>query len=455
MQVSVSIFLRDRRLAAVVSGCHSAPDCIVVKGIIKVTAIPSEADAARAIRRSARRGWAVVAGAFAVMFVTFGAAYSYSAFFASLQQAFAASRGDIALSFSIAVPLYYLVGAISGPLADRFGSRAMCLIGVAAAGAGLMLAATATALWQVYVGFGLGLGLGIGFSFVPSIAAVQRWYVRRRGFASGIALSGIGFGTLVMPPVAAGLVAWMDWRSAWAVLGLAILIVGGAAALCIDNAPERHGALPDGGVIGLGTATSTGLAAGLSLREAVTSRTFMLLYLSLVVIWIGASIPFVHLVPYAEDIGLSHGTAVTIFGLVGIGSIAGRFLLGRAADRIGLRLLLSAVFGGIALMQLWWLASTSAWQLATFAFIFGICYGGFVALYPAITVDYFGGRHAGGIIGVLYTGGAAGSFLGPKLAGDAFDRFGSYSIPIAIGAACALLAVLFIFAAPEPPKPTE
>ena len=421
-----------------------------------MTAVLSEADAARAVRRSAQRGSAVVAGAFAVMFVMFGVVYSYSAFFASLQQAFAASRGDIALSFSIAVPLYYLVGAISGPLADRFGSRAMCLLGVAAGGAGLMFAATATALWQVYVGFGLGLGFGIGFAFVPSVAAVQRWYVRRRGFASGIALSGIGFGTLVMPPLAAGLIAWTDWRSAWAVLGLTIIIVGGAASLCIDNAPERHGALPDGGIIGLGAAMDTGPAAGVSVREAITSRTFVLLYLSLVVIWIGASIPFVHLVPYAEDSGLSHGTAVSIFGLVGIGSIAGRFLLGRAADRISLRSLLSAVFAGIALMQLWWLAATSAWQLAAFAFIFGTCYGGFVALYPALTVDYFGGRNAGGIIGVLYTGGAAGSFLGPKLAGDAFDRFGSYTIPIAIGAACAMLAVIFVIAAPEPaPKLTK
>jgi MFS family permease len=410
----------------------------------------SEATAMRAARASTRRGWAVVAGAFAVMFVTFGAAYSFSAFFASLQQAFAASRGDIAFSFSIAVPLYYLIGAISGPLADRFGSRATCLFGVAVAGSGLMFAATATALWQVYVGFGLGLGLGIGFSFVPSIAAVQRWHVRRRGFASGIAVSGIGFGTLVMPPIAAWLIDSIGWRSAWSILGLSIICIGGAAALFIDNAPERHGALPDGSVIGTGTTIHAGPAAGHSLGQAITSRAFVLLYLSLVVIWIGASIPFVHLVPYAEDHGLSHGTAVTIFALVGIGSIAGRFLLGGIADRIGLRSLLAAVFAGVALMQFWWLVATSAWQLAVFAFIFGVCYGGFVALYPALTVDYFGGRNASGIIGVLYTGGAAGSFLGPKLAGDAFDLFGSYTVPIAVGAACALLAVVFVIAAPEP-----
>src|SRR4051794_4781061 len=410
----------------------------------------SEATATRAVRASTRRGWAVVAGAFAMMFVTFGAAYSFSAFFASLQQTFAASRGDIAFSFSIAVPLYYLIGAISGPLADRFGARKTCLFGVAIAGAGLIFAASATALWQVHVGFGLGLGLGIGFSFVPAIAAVQRWHLRRRGFASGIAVSGIGFGTLVMPPIAAWLIEQTGWRGAWSLLGLSIIGIGGMAALLIDNAPERHGALPDGGVIGIGANVHAVPVAGCSLREAVTSRAFMLLYLSLVVIWIGASIPFVHLVPYAEDQGLSHGTAVKIFALVGIGSIAGRFLLGGIADSIGLRSLLVVIFAGVAVTQLWWLIATNAWQLAIFAFVFGVCYGGFVALYPALTVDYFGGRNASSIIGVLYTGGAAGSFLGPKLAGDAFDWFGAYTIPIAVGAVCALLAVAFVIAAPEP-----
>jgi MFS family permease len=108
------------------------------------------------------------------------------------------------------------------------------------------------------------------------------------------------------------------------------------------------------------------------------------------------------------------------------------------------------VFAGVALTQLWWLAAAAAWQVAIFAFVFGICYGGFVALYPALTVAYFGNRNLSGIMGALYTGGAAGSFLGPKLAGDAFDAFGSYTIPIAIGAACAVLAVVLVIAAPEP-----
>jgi MFS family permease len=412
----------------------------------------SDADAAHAIRRSARRGWTVVASAFVIMFVMFGAAYSFTAFFASLQQAFAASRGDVSLAFSIAVPLFYLIGAVSGPLADRFGARATCLFGIAIGGSGLIFAATAAALWQVYVGFGLGLGLGIGFSFVPSIAAVQRWFVIRRGFASGLAVSGIGFGTLIMPLLAAELIAWTDWRGAWIVFGLLILFVGGAAAFFSDNSPERHGALPDGGVIGFGARAGAGAAEGASLGEAVTSRAFILLYLSLVAIWIGASVPFAHLVPYAEDHGLSHGAAVAIFGFVGIGSIAGRFAFGGAADRFSRRRLLAATFAGIALMQVWLLAATTAWQLSVFALVFGACYGGFVALYPALAVDYFGRRNASGIIGVLYTGGAVGSFLGPLLAGNAFDIFGSYTIPIAVGAACAALATAFAITAPEPPS---
>ena len=127
-------------------------------------------------------------------------------------------------------------------------------------------------------------------------------------------MSGIGCGTLIMPLVAAELIDRIGWRGAWIVLALAVALVGGAAALFVDNSPERHGALPDGGVVSFNARLALGPVEGVSLREAVTSRAFIALYLSLVSIWIGASIPFVHLVPYAEDHGLSHGTAVAMTG---------------------------------------------------------------------------------------------------------------------------------------------
>src|SRR6266851_4942672 len=331
----------------------------------------SQAGVAHAMRRSARRGWMVVASAFVILFVTLGTAYSFTAFFAPLQKTFGASRGDISLIFSINIPIVYLLGGISGPLADRFGARATCLIGVVVGGCGLIFAASATALWQVYLGFGLCLGVGTGFAFVPSVGAVQGWFVTRRGLASGVAVSGIGFGTLLMPLLATPLIALMDWRGAWLIFGLLILVAGGAASFFISNTPEKYGALLDGGVIGLGAKPNAGPAAGLSLREAVTSRPFVLFYLALLVTWGGVSIQFVHLVPYAEDHGLSHAAAVTIFSFVGIGSIAGRFMLGSAADRIGRRSLMAAAFAGMALMPAWLLFATAAWQISIFAFVFG------------------------------------------------------------------------------------
>ena len=126
-------------------------------------------------------GWFVVAAAFAVTFVGFGCTYSFSAFIESLQRDFGASRGSVSLVFALAGFLYFSVGSISGPLADRFGSRRLALIGMILIGAGLVAASVAQSLLQVYAAFGLGIGLGVGCSYVPAVGAVPRWFARRRG----------------------------------------------------------------------------------------------------------------------------------------------------------------------------------------------------------------------------------------------------------------------------------
>jgi MFS family permease len=405
-----------------------------------------------ALARSARHGWGVVGGALGVMAVTFGVTYSFAPFFASLQQAFAAERGAVSLAFSIAVPLYFALGAVSGPLADRFGPRRVSLAGIVIGALGLVYAAQATALWQVYLGWGVGVGICVGFSYVPAIGAVQLWFVKHRGFASGIAVSGIGLGTLLGPLAAGLLIDQLGWRGAWMALGAFTLVAGALATWFLDGPPERRGMLPDGGIAEPAASTAAPQAAGASVRDALASRPFWLLYGALISISMGAFIPFVHLVPFAEDHGIAHGTAVAVFSLVGIGSTAGRFCIGGIADRLGRKRSLAAVFLGVALMMLWWLSSSAAWQLAAFALIYGTCFGAFVALYPALTVDYFGTRSASGIIGLLYTAAAFGTLLGPKLAGDAFDIFRSYAVPIAVGGAFAGLAVVLTLLLPEPSR---
>src|SRR5690606_7647271 len=110
------------------------------------------------------------------------------------------------------------------------------------------------------------------------------------------------------------------------------------------------------------------------------------------------------------------------------------------------RFALGLMFAGMGAMLLLWLVAGAARPaLVVFALVFGTCYGGFVALMPAIAADYFGGRHVSGIIGTLYTSAGIGNLLGPTLAGLAFDLSGSYALPIA-GAALANLAAVGLIA---------
>src|SRR5262249_51919635 len=103
--------------------------------------------------------------------------------------------------------------------------------------------------------------------------------------------------------------------------------------------------------------------------------------------------------------GISHAVAVAIFSVLGVGSIAGRLAGGGLADRLGRGLSLATATLGISPILMWWLLADSIWQLTLFALIFGSCWGSFVTLYPSLTVDYFGGRNASGIIRILYSWG--------------------------------------------------
>ena len=146
--------------------------------------------------------------------------------------------------FSLAGFLYFGLGIVSGPLADRWGSRRLAVAGMLLTGAGLALASAARSLAEVYAAYGLGVGLGVGCSYVPVLGAVQRWFVRRRGFASGLAVSGIGVGTLVMPPLASFLIEVLGWRNAYLVLGALAAVVGTGMALLIENDPRDRGLTP-------------------------------------------------------------------------------------------------------------------------------------------------------------------------------------------------------------------
>ena len=393
-------------------------------------------------------GWRVVGASFAVLALAFGAAYAFPAFFDPLAREFPGSRGNIALVFSVCGCLFFVVGAAAGPVADRIGSRPVVSAGLILVGAGLVSASFGQTLWQVLLGFGLGVGFGVGLAYVPAVSPVQRWFVRQRGRASGFAVAGIGVGTFVGPLLATAIMSVADWRTAWLAIGIGVAVLGIVAAQFLVDAPERMGQQPDGDA-----APPPGAAApppGWPLKPALATKPFLLLYAAIAALSAPLFVPFVHIVPFARDLGISQGTAVLLASLIGIGSILGRFGLGTVADRLGRRATMTAMFLGLTLMLALWLVSSNAWLIAIFAVVYGACYGGFVALVPAVIIDYLGTRNAGAIIGALYTSVAPGALIGPPLAGYAYDFWGSYTIPLVASIALMALATIITFAAPDP-----
>ena len=374
-------------------------------------------------------GWVVVGAAFTLMLVGFAAAYSFAAFFRAFEGEFGASRGHIALVFSVAAFLWFLLGAPSGMAADRFGPRRVAVIGVASLVAALFLASQARSLGVLYATYSIGIGLGVGLVYVPSVGAVQPWFTRNRAFASGVAIAGIGAGNIAGPLLAAWWIAIFGWRGAYMALAFFVLLLGGGAALAIRQKPRPPSAArPD----------------GVPLRLALRTQEFWLLYASLVLTCVGLFVPMVHLGPYARDAGYTEAQGVTLVSLIGVGSLLGRFTIGGVADRLGRVASLAAMYAGLGAMLVVWWASTAWWLLALFALVFGACYGAYVALLPTIVMDRYGARDVSGIIGCLYTGAGVGTLVGPWLAGAAFDALGTYDVPILAAAALSFFAALCV-----------
>ena len=370
----------------------------------------------------------VVAAAFTLMFVGFAAAYSFAAFFTAFQAEFGASRGHVALVFSVAAFLWFLAGAPGGMLADRFGARRVVLVGVALLAAALALASVSQSVTALYVTYSVGIGIGVGLVYVPSVGAVQPWFTANRAFASGIAVAGIGAGNIAGPLLAAWWIQAFGWRGAYVALAIFVLALGGAAALALRRKDADRKAV----------------ASGSGLREALRTMPFWLLYVSLTLSCIGLFVPMVHLGAYAQDLGYTAAQGVTLVSLIGLGSLAGRFTVGPFADRMGREASLAAMYAGLGVMLLvWWMAS-AWWLLALFAVLFGICYGGYVALMPTIVMDLYGPRAVSGITGCLYTGAGLGTLFGPWLAGVAYDAHGAYDAPILGGSLCSFLAAAIV-----------
>ena len=344
-------------------------------------------------------GWVVVVAAFLSMFAVFGVSYSFGAILIDLQEDFGISKAAAAWFPAIATFLYFSIGIFTGRLADRHGPRPVLLAGAGALTAGMVATASVDDPLLACVTYSLGVGFGVAAGYVPMVAAVGGWFERRRTTALGLAVAGIGMGTLVGARLTDRLAELYGWRSAFQAIGIGAGVLLLLAALLARRPP------------GSGTGS-----VALPVRTLAGNRQFRLLYLGMFLTSVILFLPFVFLDDQLTSQGSPHGPL--LIGVIGAMSVIGRLGIGALASRVPLSVLYLSSCAMVPLTFLLWLAAgTNLAALAGFAALMGVSYGGFIALAPAVTAGVFGPEGLGGVLGLLYTSAGIGGLVGPPAAG--------------------------------------
>ncbi len=304
---------------------------------------------------------------------------------------------------------------------------------------------------MLLVGFILLRMLGQGSLSLASVYFINQWWMRRRGTVlgiSGVMVAILGLGTF--PNIINWLIPLLGWRWTYVALGVALLVIMVPAGLFLfGERPERYGLKPDGKV------TESDTDAGVvesdpeenwTASEAMHTSVFWIVAAGIASIsMLGTGLTF-HMVSIFSDNGLSATAAAAVYVPIAIASAVVNLGSGMLADRMPIRLLLTAAL----LLQtaaLWVAQGISGVELAI---VYGIVMGSMMGLMRTVSSvawpSYFGRLYLGSITGITATISVAASALGPMPMGIARDIFGSYDMALSVLSLLPLsLAVLSLF----------
>ena len=377
------------------------------------------------------RAWLTVVAAFFASGVTLGVTYSFGAFFESMSEEFDAASSATAVIFGITTFSFFALSIVTGRMSDRFGPRIVLVVGAAAMLIGLLATSRVDSLGMGYVTYGLGVGIAAGCGYVPMVSVVGGWFVEKRAVAVGVAVAGIGVGTMVISPLSATLIDRIGWRDTYVVFA-----IGGAAILLlciplIDRPP------------GDGTPQPSRFA------DALTSRVFWRIAISAFSLALALFVPFVFVGQYAKERGVTPVAAAVLVSVLGGSSVLSRITFGSLVRRFGSFRLYRACLGIHAVAYMLWLIAGSSYaMLVLFVLVLGVGYGGFVALSPILISDRMGVAGLGSILGLLYTAAGLGGLIGTPTAGWVIDQTGTYRWVILAGIGFASLSVVLLSGLP-------
>jgi MFS family permease len=402
-------------------------------------------------------GWVVLACVSTVLLLTYGVQYSFGVFFTSMLPDLGWSRASLASAFSLYSLVYIGLSVASGHLTDRLGPRWVIAFGGCCLGSGMILVSRIQAPWQLYLFYGGLAGIGMSAAYIPCTATAIKWFRHRRGLAVGIAGSGASLGIAGMPPLSEMLIARFGWRQTYLLFGIVVLVSINVLAVFVVRDPETLGLQPDGDgtrkppadIAPPGTADESTWTFG----EAVRTSTFWLLTGVMVLSLLTIPAVFVHLPQYASDLQLQVPRARFVM-LIGLWALLGNLMLGRLSDLFGRRWVfgLSLIIGALALGGL--TAARGVTLLTVASACFGVYYGTFASLFPAVMSDCFGRQHVGVLTGFSFALGSITSALGPMVMGSVADQTGQYPLAFLGGTVVnSLVVLLFTLARPPVRKP--
>lgn len=393
-------------------------------------------------------GWVIVTIASICMMFSYGARYTFSVFFKPMLEEFGWSRAITSSVFSLYMITYAVGSVITGKIVDKYGPKFLIIIGALILGIGIYCCSIVTKIYQLYIFYGILVGLGgAATGWVNATTTIARWFVKKRGLATGITSTGVGLGSAIFIPFATFLVATLGWRLSFQLFGIVtILILVPLGFFTIKSPKVKKEYKKSYKIIDDNKLPND--KKSLHLGEAVKTIPYWAMMATQFLMTLQLNVIMVHFIPYATDIGISPLIASRDVASISLVSVLGRIYGGWFADRVGRKKIvtIAMIIQAISCLFLPFIKSNIV--LYTFIYMYGISYGAWVSQSPPFAAGIFGNKNFGALWGVITLGIGLGGAVGPLIAGWIHDITGSYilifSINILINLLSTLLTIFFV-----------
>jgi MFS family permease len=411
--------------------------------------------------RPRHSAWLLLAGSFAAFTVSAGLMHSYAVFLVAFIHAFAWTRAETSIAYSVSQLVAGATSSLVGAMVDRLGPRRLLLLGSILLVVGLVGAAHVAALWQIILLYGAVMTFGANcLGLVVFVPILSRRFVQRRGMAISVVQSANGFARALSAPLVQVLISSFGWCETYLIQAgfMAAMTMPLAALLRRGEPAPPPRAPPDAAAPPAAEApTAPPLPSpGWTLTEAVRTPHFWLLFAVYLFTGLGSFLVSLHQLAFAVDRGFDKLYAAEVLGMGSLLAIAGTIVTGSLSDYIGREWAAILAYGVSILGVVCALFITDAhqgWLLWLFACFFGLTWGARGPAITAKTADLFPGRQLGTILGVITIGSGIGSAGGSWAAGWIFDISGSYELAFILSIASYACGCIAFWALRRPPAP--